>query len=313
MSKMLKELILDRDEVCLPGVGSFVTEIVPAAFSDKGYTINPPYRRLFFRQRNLEGDDSLARLYALSNAVELPDADRIIRDFLAEMKEVLKQKKTLVFPELGRLRATKENNFFFIPDEDIDIWPSGFGLEPVSLKTHQELDTDVSATLDGLKELIAVPANVQERPEETPEEADDDTAEKSQETAIRPEPAREKDEKPAEPIIEEPMAPENELAPDPACEKDEKPVSEPISEPMAEQANVAEPTKEASETAAPEPTATVPATGKLFSGWMITLICVLALAVIGISVFFALAKFRPDILDTILYNKEELEILRHFQ
>lgn len=301
MSKMLKELILDRDEVCLPGVGSFVTEIVPAAFSDKGYTINPPYRRLFFRQRNLEGDDSLARLYALSNAVELPDADRIIRDFLAEMKEVLKQKKTLVFPELGRLRATKENNFFFIPDEDIDIWPSGFGLEPVSLKTHQELDTDVSATLDGLKELIAVPANVQEHSETMPEEADEDVTEKSPETAAEPEPT---------------------------CEKDEKPVPEPISESAAEQANGAEPAREKDEKPAEpiieelvapenepatEPTATVPATGKLFSGWMITLICVLALAVIGISVFFALAKFRPDILDTILYNKEELEILRHFQ
>lgn len=301
MSKMLKELILDRDEVCLPGVGSFVTEIVPAAFSDKGYTINPPYRRLFFRQRNLEGDDSLARLYALSNAVELPDADRIIRDFLAEMKEVLKQKKTLVFPELGRLRATKENNFFFIPDEDIDIWPSGFGLEPVSLKTHQELDADVSATLDGLKELIAVPANVQERPEETPEEADDDTAEKSPETAAEPEPAREKDEKPASEPISEPMAEQANVV-EPAHEKDEKPAEPIIEEPVAPENEPA-----------PDPTATESETGKLFSGWMITLICVLALVVIGISVFFALAKFRPDILDTILYSKEELEILRHFQ
>ena len=40
LSKMVKELILDNDEVSLPGVGSFVAELVPSSFSDKGYTIN---------------------------------------------------------------------------------------------------------------------------------------------------------------------------------------------------------------------------------------------------------------------------------
>ena len=60
-----------------------------------------------------------------------------IADFLSEMKEVLKQKKSIVFPGLGRLRSTKENNFFFVADEDLDIYPEGFGLEPISLKTQQ--------------------------------------------------------------------------------------------------------------------------------------------------------------------------------
>ena len=40
LSRMVKELILDSDEVSLPGVGSFVTELIPATFSDQGYTIN---------------------------------------------------------------------------------------------------------------------------------------------------------------------------------------------------------------------------------------------------------------------------------
>ena len=101
LSRMVKELILDADEVSLPGIGSFVAEMVPSTFSDKGYTINPPYRRLYFRGRQEAGDNSLARLYAASNEVELSDAERIIGDFLAELKEVLQQKKTIVFPELG--------------------------------------------------------------------------------------------------------------------------------------------------------------------------------------------------------------------
>ena len=78
---MVKELILDDDKVVLPGLGCFVAEIVPAYFSDKGYTINPPYRKLYFRARPDEGD-SLINFYAKSNDVPHEVAERIIRDFV---------------------------------------------------------------------------------------------------------------------------------------------------------------------------------------------------------------------------------------
>jgi len=156
LSKMVKELILDRDKVVLPGVGAFVAEIVPSTFSDKGYTINPPYRRLFFRSRPDEGNE-LAKFYAESNDVDFTAAERIIKDFCTELKSVLHEKKTVVFPGLGRLRATKENHAFFVADEDLDIYPEGFGLEPISLKTHQETKEEVTAAVAGLKSLIEVP------------------------------------------------------------------------------------------------------------------------------------------------------------
>lgn len=158
LSKMVKDLVLDKDEVTLPGVGTFVAEMVPASFSDRGYTINPPYRRLYFRQRADAGDTTLADLYAAGNGIGREQALQILTAFLAEMKEVLKAKKTIVLPGLGRLRATKENNFFFVADEDLDIWPAGYGLEPISLKTHQETPEEVASVMEGLKSLIAEPA-----------------------------------------------------------------------------------------------------------------------------------------------------------
>lgn len=157
LSKMVKELILDQDRVVLPGLGSFVAEVVPSTFSDKGYTINPPYRRLFFRSKPDEGDD-LTSFYASSNNVELDLADRIIKEFISELKSVLHEKKTVVFPGLGRLRATKENHVFFVADESLDIYPAGFGLEPISLKTHQETAEEVAAAVEGLKTLLKAPA-----------------------------------------------------------------------------------------------------------------------------------------------------------
>lgn len=53
LAKMVRELILENDAVTLPGIGTFVAELVGASFSDKGYTINPPYRRLSFTQRRV--------------------------------------------------------------------------------------------------------------------------------------------------------------------------------------------------------------------------------------------------------------------
>lgn len=154
LSKMVKELILDNDEVSLPGVGSFVAELVPSSFSDKGYTINPPYKRLSFRKKADASDNVLIDFYAKSNNVDKETASKIVIDFLSEMQKVLELRKSIVFPGLGKLRATKENIFFFVADEDLDIYPEGFGLEPISLKTHEETPAEVSATIAALQDIL---------------------------------------------------------------------------------------------------------------------------------------------------------------
>lgn len=186
LSKMVKELILDNDRVALPGLGSFVAEVVPSTFSDKGYTINPPYRRLYFRSNSSEGRE-LIEFYAQTNKVAPDVAERILRDFISEMRQILHTKKTVVFPGLGRLRATKENNLFFVADEGLDIYPAGFGLEPISLKTHQETTEEVIAAVAGLKSWLEDIPQVEEKPEQQVETADESVPE----PALAPEPAPE--------------------------------------------------------------------------------------------------------------------------
>lgn len=133
---MVKDLLLDNDRVALPGFGSFVAELAPSVFSDRGYTINPPYRKLSFRE-NAEADDMLlVRHYAAEAGMPEDKARDELIGFISGLREVLNRQKTVIFPELGRLRATRENNYFFVSDEDMDIFPDGVGLEPVSLKAH---------------------------------------------------------------------------------------------------------------------------------------------------------------------------------
>ena len=270
LSKMVKELILDNDRVVLPGLGSFVAEIVPSTFSDRGYTINPPYRRLYFRSRPDEGD-GLVRFYAESNKVDLDVAERIIKDFISELKTLLHTRKTVVFPGLGRLRATKENNIFFVANEDLDIYPAGFGLEPISLKTHQETGEEVSAAVEGLKSLLneteTVPVPVQEP------------------TTV---PVHEQATEPVqEPVSEPELEPETEPVPEVV------PVTEAVPEPV-EVPQQAEETKTN--------------VGKVL---LIILCVIAAIAVLLLLALAIAGRVWPEWVDTFLYTPDELKILNH--
>ncbi|MBP5566254.1 MAG: hypothetical protein J6X57_02000 [Bacteroidales bacterium] len=170
LSKMIGELLLDHEEVGLPGLGAFMAEMVPASFSDKGYTINPPYRRVTFLPSRSE-DDSLVELYSRSNNIDYDQAKAILQHFLEEIKKDLIEKKMVAFPGLGRLRSTRQNNFFFITDEDLDIFPDGFGLPAVSLKNHVESREEVQTKVEELVALVDGSAPVAvASPEEAPVE-----------------------------------------------------------------------------------------------------------------------------------------------
>ena len=290
LSKMVKELILDNDRVVLPGLGCFVAEMVPSTFSDKGYTINPPYRRLYFRSRPDQGD-ALTRLYAEGNGVEMEIADKIITDFVAELKGVLFSKKTIIFPGLGRLRATKENAVFFVADEDLDIYPAGFGLEPVSLKTHQESAAELSAAVVGLKHILEEP-----EPESEPVSQPEPAPAPEPMPEPQPEPVPVPDEDPKSEPQPEPQPqpePETEMESEPEIEIEPEPVPEVEQEqPQVEEKPAARPRK---------------AYVKVL---IAILIIVLVLAAL-LGVYMAVAKLAPQWLDTILYTQEELEILKY--
>ena len=78
----MRDLVLDSDLVVVPGLGTFRAEVVPASFSDKGYTVNPPYRKLTFVVE------------------ELPEAKVLEAEGLAEFVEQLKKELKMMRPEM---------------------------------------------------------------------------------------------------------------------------------------------------------------------------------------------------------------------
>lgn len=271
---MISELITDHNRVGLPGLGTFVAEVVPATFSDKGYTINPPYRRLSFHPSRSE-DTLLIDFYAASNGISKEAAGLYLKQFLGEMKSVLKERKTIMLPGLGRLRATVENNFFFVPDPDLDIYPDGFALKPLSLKTismadeveipffppmEEEMEVKGAAEVEGESAGAAEAREISENKEETggpvsPESTQPEQrqSEPTPHQAPQPESGQLQPETEPQPQVKQPQSEISQPQPTPQPESEQlQPESEPALQPEQQPAPGEQEPQSESEQSQPE-------------------------------------------------------------
>ena len=298
---------------------------------------------MFFRSKPDQGD-SLALFYASSNNVSVEVASRIIRDFVSDLRSVLYERKTVILPGLGRLRATKENNVFFVADENLDIYPEGFALEAISLKNHVQTREEVSAAVQGLADMLDIKA---------PQEASQEEPQEAPQEAPQPDPEPVAAEVDAEPVVEEAVPAEAEIAETESVEAETEEAAEetlPAETETAETDSADAETTESVETveetlpAETETVETVPVEESVVetveesvveepspvveelepepesqpvikkSPWRIVLkaaLWTLATLVVVAGLFFALSRFAPRLIDRLLYSAEELEILYH--
>lgn len=340
---MISELITDHNRVGLPGLGTFVAEVVPATFSDKGYTINPPYRRLSFHPSRSE-DTLLIDFYAASNGISKEAAGLYLKQFLGEMKSVLKERKTITLPGLGRLRATVENNFFFVPDPDLDIYPDGFALKPLSLKTismaneveiplfppmEEEMEVKGAAEVEGESAGEAEARKISENKEETGGPVSPESTQPEQQQS-EPAPHQASQPESEQLQIETGPAPQPEQQPEPGEQEpqseSEQSQPQPAPQPQAEQSQP----QPKQETRQPEPQPrpeqpqpqpqpeqpqSRPETGPVHAPrrfrWWIPLLVLLAVAAVALLAFLTVAQVAPDFIDSILYTPEELRIINY--
>lgn len=303
LSRIIRELIIDHDEVALPQVGTFVAELVPASFSDRGYMVNPPYRRLSFVQR--PGSDTLlVDFYAKANGMDLRMAESYLGDFLSELRKVLEERKVIVLPGLGRLRATRENALFFVPEEDLDIYPDGFGLKSVSLKHIPSEQEAVEIPVSFVNAVAGAGRHVSSAETVTvhEEEPSPDAGSASAET------------EPSGPLSGETACPVSAGLPSDA---DAAVAGEPEGNPESSGASDA---VQATETGVGTGAGTEsevpaqPSSGgrrKALKAVLIALGTCVAVAGLLLAVFLILADVAPDFIDSILYTPEELRIINY--
>ena len=140
-SKCIKELIVENDRVDVPYLGTFVAEMMPATYSDRQATIHPPYRRMTFHKADVTLADGGLLLDKVRReiGVSLDQAGVELGWCLSRLCSELEGRKSCKLPGLGVMRANARNEFFFVPDDDLDIWSDGIGFEPISIKVAEKM------------------------------------------------------------------------------------------------------------------------------------------------------------------------------
>jgi hypothetical protein len=299
-SRTIKELILENDRVGVPEVGHFVAEMMPASFSDRRTMINPPYRRMSFSKKDevtaAEKDlflNKLEELSGLPTAEVVEKYDNFIKGFISN----LESEKVIDMPSLGRMHATSNNEYFFVADEDLDIYPDGIGLTPVSVKAPDP-------------EFVPVAPPETEKESETEVEQEplaESDIETQTEQELESKPQTESE--PVEVAVIDPEAIEdNEFVGEPEAEKESEPEMEPVPEPDAEPASetLSDPKfghEQDSSDLVFEPSK------KRVGLWVIVTIIALVIVVALLIYYFKDSEWLSPILDKLLYTKEELRIL----
>ena len=167
-AKCIKELIVENDRVDVPYLGSFTAELMPATYSDRQTTIHPPYRKMSFHK----GEVSLAEGRLLLDkvrrelGVNLDQAGVELGWCLSRLNSELEGRKRCPLPGLGMMRANARNEFFFVPDDDLDIWPDGIGFEPIAIKMPKEEMPDQVGHDDQTETIVETPEPVvEDKPE----------------------------------------------------------------------------------------------------------------------------------------------------
>ena len=139
-SKCIKDLIVENDRVDVPYLGSFTAEMMPASYSDRQTTIHPPYRKMTFHKGNVSLSDGRLLLDKVrrETGVSLEQAGVELGWCLSRLCSELEGRKRCKLPGLGEMRANARNEFFFVPDDKLDIWPDGLGFEPICIKVAEK-------------------------------------------------------------------------------------------------------------------------------------------------------------------------------
>ena len=329
LSTMVRDLVLQQDKVVVPGLGVFCAELVPASFSDRGYTLNPPYRKLSFEA---EGPSAVPRQEDSRYLVKAEAAE--LQQCIASLRSELQSSKCVELPLLGKLRLTTSGEMYFIADPDLDIYPDAFGLHPVSMKNHDPQISDAALSALDIDTPMTEPTPQSDAPQPealkpvfTQSAPHPQTAQPAENAPISesaaPAPQAPDDSAPQAPApqpateaaaIEQPASPAPEASPhtpateQPAAEQPAGPapeapkrVDEPAVEPQAP--------AEAPQTSIPEENTMQEDTAKKKHPALKVIGIVILVLMLAMIAFRLLALIAPDFIDSILYTEEELRLL----
>ena len=122
VSSQIQELLIDNEEVILPGLGKFTIESTPASFKEDGMSILPPGKKLSFVQDSAQ--------------VECEGWQKDLSGKIFENLQLCGKYEVTGF---GIFTSNEGGEVSFLADENFDFAPDSFSLEAIALEANEDI------------------------------------------------------------------------------------------------------------------------------------------------------------------------------
>ena len=145
VSSQIQELLIDNEEVILPGLGKFTIESTPASFKEDGMSILPPGKKLSFVQDSAQ--------------VECEGWQKDLSGKILENLQLCGKYEVTGF---GIFTSNEGGEVSFSADENFDFAPDSFSLEAIALEANEDI-AEKSGEEQVEEKKADVPMSVEEK------------------------------------------------------------------------------------------------------------------------------------------------------
>ncbi|MDD4210047.1 MAG: SPOR domain-containing protein [Bacteroidales bacterium] len=148
MDSIIKEYLLKYKKVLINGLGYFEVIYKSAEIHPILHSFDPPGNYVSFSMNEKEFSDEFTKYLADKNKIEFSQAEKSIKEWVNQLKEVMKNHKTYTLGSLGSFSFDAVGKMVFVPSLDADISPESYGLEsfifPPSGITQKEESNEIA-------------------------------------------------------------------------------------------------------------------------------------------------------------------------
>ena len=122
-------LLTKHECVIIPGFGALVHSYTSAKNAMDGDVFSPPFTSLGFNSELIHNDGVLADSIKCERKISYNDANKMVSDFSAKLDELLKKKREIIIPQVGRFVLSEEKKINFSPVSDLSANAAQFGFK----------------------------------------------------------------------------------------------------------------------------------------------------------------------------------------
>lgn len=146
LSKYIKEILIDRDSIVIPNLGSFEKKTIPASINNETGDMRPPRPDIVFNSQNKAGNGWLYKSIAEKTKISEKEVIEKVNSEVQLLNKTLDAGKTVNLNGLGTLKKEKNGQIIFKADINALDLPDFYGLATINVATKDSAKTSVTNT-----------------------------------------------------------------------------------------------------------------------------------------------------------------------